>query len=223
MAVGRFIAAMAIVGALLISPASAGVLDTAGEVTGGTLGADPVADFAFTGEMQMFGPGGVPVLPEPDDTIKGVISLDLVTAGGTADMTSDVGFFGIPWDMHDVTLSACGNDFTVNTALQFDWNGSVGIPVFSKFRLQPVLNPEAVAAGDPAGGMTFAVEVIDTDNDGIPGQAMEAGPFIGFTPTFTGTARMKGMRPGYHKNEHVEVPGSDAGCTPLGDLAGGFF
>lgn len=224
MSVGRYLAAMGLVGGLLISPAGAGVLDTAGEVTGGTLGADPVADFAFTGEMQMFGPGGAPVLAEPDKTIKGVISLDMVTAGGTADMTSDVGFFGIPWDMHDVSLSACGADLTVNTTLQFDWNNSNGIPVFAKFRLQPVFSPEAFAAGDPAGAMSFDVELIDTDGDGIPGHQMSAGPFIGFTPAFTGTAKMMGMRPGYHQNDHVQVPGQDdAACSPLGDALGGFF
>ena len=224
MSVGRYFAAMALLGGLWIAPAGAGVLDSGGDVTGGALGANPVADFAFTGEMQMFGPGGTPVLAEPDKTIKGVINLDMATAGGTADMTSDAGFFGIPWEMHDVTMSACGADFTVNTALQFDWNGSVGIPVFAKFRLTPVPNPEAVAAGDPAGAMAFTVELIDTDNDGIPGQQMTAGPFVGFTPAFSGTAKMTGVRPGYHKNTHVKVPGGkDPGCSPLGDVLGSWF
>lgn len=223
MSYGRLFASMALIGGLWFAPADAGVLDTVGEVTGGTLGANMVADFAFTGEMQMFGPGGAPVLAEPDRTIRGTISLDMVTAGGTADMTSDLGFFGVPWDMHDVSLSACGADFTVNTSLQFDWNGSYGIPVFAKFRLKPVLDPGAAASGDPAAGMTFTVELIDTDNDGIPGHQMSEGPFPGFTPAFSGTAKMTGMHPGYHKNDHVKVPGTDPGCTPLGDLVGGFF
>lgn len=223
MTVGRHFAAMAIVGAMLISPAGAGVFDTVGDVTGGTLGADLVADFAFTGELQMYGPGGVPVLEEPDKTIKGIISLDLVTAGGTADMTSDIGFFDVPWDMHDVSLSACGNGFTVNADLLFDWNQSTDIPVFSQFRLKPVPNPDPTSWGDPADALTFTVEVVDTDGDGIPGHHMESGPFVGFTPTFTGTAKMTGLRPGHYANEHVKVPGDGAGCTPLGDVLGGFF
>lgn len=223
MTVGRHFAAMAIVGTLLISPAGAGVFDTVGDVTGGTLGSDLVADFAFTGELQMYGPGGVPVLAVPDKTIKGVISLDLVTAGGTADMTSDVGFFGVPWDMHDVSLSACGDGPTVNASLLFDWNQSTDIPVFSQFRLEPVPNPDPASWSDPADALTFTVEVVDTDGDGIPGHQMESGPFAGFTPTFTGTAKMTGMRPGHYANEHVKVPGDGAGCTGLGDLLGGFF
>lgn len=224
MYVRRYFAAIALLGGLWISPAGAGVFDSAGEVTGGGLKADPVADFAFAGEMQMYGPDGTPVLAEPDRTIRGVISLDMVTAGGTANMTSDLGFFGIPWVMHDVALSACGADFTVNTSLQFDWNRSTDIPVFSKFRLKPEANPGAAAAGDPTGAIVFKVELIDTDGDGIPGQRMTAGPFIGFTPAFTGTAKMTGVRAAYYRNDHVTMPGGrDPGCTPLGGVLGGFF
>ncbi|MDQ3947276.1 MAG: hypothetical protein M3357_19380 [Actinomycetota bacterium] len=218
----RSIAVGVLLSSLFVSSATAGVLDEVGGVVGGTLQSDPVADFSFAGSLQLFGPKGDPVLAQPDDTIKGVISLDLVTAGGTADMGSDIGFFGVQWDMHDVALSACG-DFTVNASLLFDWNGNFDIPVLSKFRLEPMLNPDVTSWQTPADGMTFTVEVIDTDDDGIPGQAMTSGPFPGFTPVFTGTAKTSRMGTGYHKNEHVEVAGPESACTPLGSSLGGFF
>jgi hypothetical protein len=220
----RHYLASAVLLGFLATPARAAVLDTVGQTTGGTLGSDPVADFAFAGSLQMYGPGGVPVLAQPDKTIKGTISLDMVTAGGTAHMASDVGFFGIQWRMHDVSLSACGADLTVNTNLQFDWNKNFNIPVFSKFRLKPALNPNVTSWKGVTDGMTFTVEEVDTDGDGIPGQRMTSGPFPGFTPVFTGTAKATGVRPGYYRNDHVKVPGgSTPSCTPLGPSVGGFM
>ena len=161
--------------------ANARLFDTVGSVVGGTLNSDLVVDFTFAGSLQMYDPQG-PVLTRPDDTIKGLISVDVVTAGGTAEMESAIGFFDVPWDMHDVSLSAC-SDFTVNADLFFDWNSIEAIPVFSRFRLKPMLNSDITSWQHVADGMVFTVEVIDTDNDGIPGHAMTVGPFARFTPS----------------------------------------
>lgn len=218
----RYLTLVVLLSSFPAPAANARLSDTVGSVVGGTLKSDPVADFEFAGSLQLYDPQGRPVLARPDDTIKGLISLDLVTAGGTADMGSDIGFFDVPWDMHDVSLSACG-DFTVNANLFFDWNRVLDIPVFAKFRLKPGLNADVTSWNQPTDGMTFSVELIDTDNDGIPGHAMTAGPFARFTPVFEGMAKVVGMRMGHYENQHVKVPGSESNCTPLGALVGGFF
>lgn len=207
--------ALLVAGALGAPPVLAGALDTVGEVTGGQLALDPVADFAFAGSLQMYDRKGKPVLAKPDNTLTGMISLDLVTAGGTAGMQSKVGFFGVKWRMHHVSLSACGAGPTVNATISFDWGRSKNIPVFAQFSLTPTVT---------AAGPAFIVSEVDSDNDGIPGHRMAKGPFAGFTPVFTGRASFSGMRQGYYANRHVVVPGStSAPCTPLGSTVGGFL
>lgn len=209
------IAGLFLAGLLSAPQAGAGVFDTVGGVTGGQLGSDAVVDFSFAGSLQMVDRKGKPVLAKPDSTLTGVISLDLVTAGGTAGMRSKKGFFGVPWRMHHVTLSACGAGPTVNTNLYFDWGGSKNIRVFAEFLLTPAVG---------SAGPTFTVTEVDSDNDGIPGHRMTSGPFAGFTPVFAGTASYSGTRPGYYPNRHVAVPRSTtAPCTPLDPTLGGFF
>ena len=75
---------------------------------------------------------------------------------------------------------------TILANIPFDWGAPAAtpcgvancdIPVVALFQMTPTGNP-----GE------YSVVTLDGDNSGTPGTAMTGGPFIGFSPTFTGTA-----------------------------------
>jgi len=93
----------------------------------------------------------------------------VVTGDTTIGMTSPTAFFGFKWTAHDLTAIAGPGD--QNYAAPFDWGATANIPVVLNWGIT---------------GSTWAT--IDGDSDGIPGTAMTAGPFTGFSPYFSVTA-----------------------------------
>jgi VCBS repeat-containing protein len=109
------------------------------------------------------------------DDVTGTISINQATGTGTGAFSSDQLFFGQAWTAHAVTVQMTGPD-TMNVDMLFDWGTNTNIEVTV---------PMSVAF-NADGTATFVA--VDTDGDGIPGAPMTDGPFVGFTPAFSGTA-----------------------------------
>ena len=103
------------------------------------------------------------------DNTGSVVGGSAVVTGDTViSMTSPTAFFGNKWTAHDLSPTTGPGDVNLNAP--FDWGATSNIPV--------VLN----------WGITGTNwETIDGDTDGIPGTAMTAGPFTGFSPYFNVT------------------------------------
>jgi hypothetical protein len=99
-------------------------------------------------------------------TVTGVLDTTGTLAG--VNLTSPTPFFGFQWTAHDSTFTNNG-DGTVLGAHPFDWGATANIPVV------------VLWDNDTAGTWT----ALDGDADGIPGTAMTAGPFTGFSPYFS--------------------------------------
>lgn len=88
----------------------------------------------------------------------------VVTGDTTISMTSPTAFFGFNWTAHDITCTGNLCD------APFDWGATTNIPVVLDW------------------GISGAVwTTLDGDSNGIPGTAMTAGPFTGFSPYFSVT------------------------------------
>ena len=87
---------------------------------------------------------------------------------GTASITNTAPFFGLPWTAKNVTFADNG-DGTYSGNMLFDWGVNANIPVTIDWDIT-----------------TGAVTTLDGDGDGILGNAMTAGPFVGFSPVFDG-------------------------------------
>jgi len=85
----------------------------------------------------------------------------VVTGDTTVSMTSPTAFFGFKWTAHDISCTGTLCD------APFDWGATSNIPVVLDW------------------GVSGSVwETQDGDSNGIPGTAMTAGPFTGFSPYF---------------------------------------
>jgi hypothetical protein len=92
----------------------------------------------------------------------------VVTGDTTVGMTSPTAFFGFKWTAHDLTPSASPSCTGANCYdAPFDWGATANIPVVLDWGI--------------AGNVWTT---LDGDADGIPGIAMTAGPFAGFSPYF---------------------------------------
>ena len=135
---------------------------------------DGVMNMAFSGGLfDMYDPTGVSA--GGADDVTGTISINMATGQGTGAFSSNQLFFGLPWTAHTVTVQMTGLD-TMTVDMLFDWGSSYNIEV--TVPMSVVFNADGTA--------TF--EAVDGDGDGILGNAMTSGPFIGFTPAFSGTA-----------------------------------
>ena len=85
----------------------------------------------------------------------------VVTGDTTVSMTSPTPFFGFKWTAHDITCTGTLCD------APFDWGATANIPVVLDWGIT---------------GTVWTTQ--DGDADGIPGTAMTAGPFTGFSPYF---------------------------------------
>lgn len=158
----------------------------------------PIMTFEFNGEFTMFDPGGG-IVPNKTPAVTGTITLDAFTFGGTTAMGGD--FWTSPWTANG-DLSAyigflagdkCDGAFMcAHSNIDFGWNGNL-IPLQAAFGMTPVL-PGLTDLLSLNVGVEFAVESIDTEPDGILGTAMRVGPFTEFTPNFTGTATLVGIK-----------------------------
>lgn len=172
----KFAAAVALAAGLVAGPANA-----------------VVVNFDFSGTFEMYDPSGA--LMWHDETLTGTISMDMVTFGGTATMQDSTPFYGSYWTAHDIQLSM-HPDFSVNSHMLFDWNVTSNIDVYTQFQMTPsVVNP----IFDPFNVLTwmvgdqFTVSSNDADGDGTPGNALKSGPFVGFSPSFSGNATISGF------------------------------
>lgn len=168
----------------------------------GAAEAAPVVNFNYSGTFSMLTPGGSPWNPTftaaqcgtghvcNDPALTGTMTMDFGTGAGSAVMTPSVTFSGFFWTAHNIQLQATGPG-TVQATMLFDWNGNLNIPVTALFSMTPV-----VCNGGPpclGTGSTFAIQTLDGDGDGIPGNAMASGPFAGFNATFGGTATVSSV------------------------------
>ena len=151
-------------------------------------GAAQAATFDFAGTFSMYSGAGY-VGGAPD--VVGSFDFDFGTGTGAGgSMTSATPFFGFTWTAHDFVMTA-NMDGTVTAQIPFDWGAPLGtscgvancdIPVVAVFSMTPTATP-----GE------FSVATLDGDGTGTPGTAMTAGPFVGFSPTFSGTATMQAV------------------------------
>lgn len=155
---------------------------------------DTILTFDFNGSFTMYDPTGGIVATEG---VTGTIKLDAMTMGGTAAMAGM--FFGSPWtanadlSAYPDTLGAIPNmcngaPMCAHSNIDFTWNSNL-IPVQAAFGMTPMF-PGMTDLLSLSVGAQFAVESIDTEPDGILGTAMTVGPFPGYTPYFTGTAKL---------------------------------
>lgn len=128
-------------------------------------GAASAAVVSFSGTFTMYDPTGAVVGGS------GVVLGSFDTNGAGGSLTSPTGFFGFAWSAHDISSTTNG-DGTVSSGMLFDWGASINIPVNVLW--------------DGTGGPGNVWSATDGDSDGIPGIAMTAGPFTGFSPYFSG-------------------------------------
>ena len=117
-----------------------------------------------SGTFTMYDPTGAVV--GGSAVVTGVLETTGLLPG--VNLTSPTPFFGFKWTAHDSTFTNNGNG-TVTGNHPFDWGATPNIPVVV------VWDTTSVA------GRWIA---LDGDNNGIPGTAMTAGPFTGFSPFF---------------------------------------
>lgn len=136
-------------------------------------------DFDFVGHFVMLDSTGGLVGDDPGLT--GSMHINPLTLQGTATMASPNTFFGYNWTAHNITLQMTGPN-TVHADMLFDWGVNPNIHATADFQLMPSLTH--------LGG--FDVTTLDGDGDGIQGNAMDNGPFVGFNATFNGLATVSG-------------------------------
>jgi len=145
-------------------------------------GTDTITYVVSDGTMNMVFDGGLFDMYDGDgnrvggaDDVTGTIAINMATGTGTGAFSSTQTFFGQTWSAHAVTVQMTGPD-TMNVDMLFDWGVNTNIEV--TVPMSVTFNADGTA--------TFSA--IDGDGDGIAGNAMQDGPFAGFTPAFSGTA-----------------------------------
>jgi hypothetical protein len=150
------------------------------------------ATFDFNGTFFMYDSAGGLVAP-PDNNLVGDMTMDIITMGGSANMSSTTPFFGSNWTAHDIKFSSHIDLFgempvVAHGSMLFDWGSGV-----KDLEIDFAMNMDFVWGDLWGGDINFDITSIDTDGDGIPGIAMTDGPFAGFTPAFTGLAHFSDL------------------------------
>lgn len=135
--------------------------------------AAPVYNFAYSGTFTMLDSTGNLVGTDP--ALTGTMQMDMGTGAGSANINPSQSFFGYTWTAHNITLQATGPG-TVHASMLFDWGTTSNITVTVDFAMNPI------------GPATYSITTLDGDGDGVLGNAMDNGPFMGFNATFGGTA-----------------------------------
>jgi len=189
----------------------------------------PNASFDFNGTFYMYSPSG-DLIAEPDNNLQGDMTMDIFTMGGVANMGSSTPFFGFNWSAHDIQFSAhidlLGDDpLSAHGTMLFDWSATKNLEVDFAMGMDLIWDDLWKSCE-----LNFEISSIDADGDGIPGIAMTSGPFVGFTPAFTGIAHFEGIdlfgdiidNPGiFHEatvsnpNGGPGIPGDDTAAVPL--------
>jgi len=156
-------------------------------------GAAQATTFDFVGTFDMYsGPARIGgSVPAGANDVTGSFNFDFGTGTGVGgSMTSATPFFGYTWTAHDFTMTANPSG-SVTAQIPFDWGApsatacgvaNCDIPVVVEFMMAPTANPAV-----------FSVSTVDSDANGAPGQPMTGGPFIGFSPAFSGTATVSAV------------------------------
>jgi len=155
------------------------------------------------GLFDIFDPSGVSIGSAND--VVGMMSIDTVTGAGTASLSSVTPFFGQLWNAHDITVQMTGED-TMTVNMLFDWGTNIDIAVTVDMGV--VFNADGTA--------TFTT--LDTDGDGIIGQPMDNGPFVGFTAAFSGVATTVATTDAvYYPDYYADVQQGEYGVMYLND------
>lgn len=126
------------------------------------------ASYDLTGTFSMYDPTGVYVGGDP--AISGLLEMDMITGAGTADRIQPAVWWP-NWFAHDVNIQMTSPDYASGTML-LDWGVATNIFITIDF--------DVTLYSDGNIGFT----TIDGDGDGIIGNAMDNGPFPGFSPAF---------------------------------------
>lgn len=170
--------------------------------------------FSFDGGFIMYDPGGNPIAPMSGITGSMTMDIPLLSPNGpypgTASMSGDQPFYNAYWTAEGSITgyqniafggapAYCGNHpMCADASITFSWNGN-NIPVDASFGMDPSLGFDLTdltsiyTAWSNGNAVYFDVNSLDTDGDGVLGTAMTEGPFIGFTPYFTGFATVTGV------------------------------
>ena len=141
-----------------------------------------ISDGAVSSIMNMDFDGGLFEMLSADgvsvgsDNVSGSLSIDMDTGTGNVLFDDGITFYGAPLDIHDAKITMLNeNDLRID--MMFDWNGITNIEVS--------VDMSMVHSAD---GTTALFTTLDTDGDGVLGYPIEAGPFVGFSAVFSGTA-----------------------------------
>jgi hypothetical protein len=187
-------------------------------LTCGNANAALIIQFDFDGEFTMFDPTGSAIAAPSGVSGDMALAIGWDVLGpydGLASMSGDEPFFNANWTaigpmtgyqnlIGDYAPDYCaGHDMCADASLDFNWNGN-NIPVDASFAMDAassVTFPDSFsfsALSDFTDSITeawnnntlvyFDVDSLDVDGDGVKGTAMTTGPFVGFTPAFTGAA-----------------------------------
>jgi len=106
-----------------------------------------------------------------DETLTGSLSINHTTGEGTIEMTSTQAFYGVQWTATDITISK-NADSTYSSAMTFTWGTSI---IAVTLDLDATFNDDGTATLTTLDG---------PGADGIIGNPMDNGPFVGFNAGF---------------------------------------
>lgn len=156
--------------------------------------------FDFQGSLVVLDPSGGFVGSDP--SVSGSVAWNYGTGTGTASFFSPTPFLGSVWSSHDITLTATQVG-VAHADMLFDWGGNQNIHVTADFGMTP-------HAGSFGGG--YDLITLDGDHDGVAGNALDNGPFIGMNVIFSG--KVSGICP-FPEVEFCAAPGTPPQIAPV--------
>lgn len=156
--------------------------------------------YDFQGSFAMLMPSGDVGLSDP--SVTGNIMWNYDTGTGTANFVASTPLLGYPWNFHDITLTAMQTG-VAHADMLLDWHNNENIHVTADFGMTPYY-------GYFGGG--YDLITLDGDLDGVAGNAMDNGPFMGLSITLSGD--VSGGCP-YVEPEFCANPGTPPQIAPV--------
>lgn len=174
--------------------------------------AAPVVNYNFLGTFTMYTPSGSTIggVRVDDSYVTGSMTMDLGTGTGSATLQPSTTFTGFWWTMHSIALTSTGPG-TLHADMLIDW-GFTGSQLYqstTEFGITPTAPCSGM--GCYTVGNTFTLTTLDGYGpcyytpgyiftgpdcpDGVLGNPMNTGPFIGYNNTFSGTLTVTSVVP----------------------------